>query len=74
MPRHATRSLTAVLLFIALVGCTLTLQGCYERTVGARGLGASNVQLQEPYQENSKLDDWILGEKKTNDRYRRIGE
>ncbi len=49
------------------------MQGCYERVVGARGLGASNYEIQKPYQENSKVDDWIFGERPGQDsRYRRV--
>ena len=47
------------------------LQGCYERVVGARGLGASTYNISEPYQENSKLDDWIFGERVDNSKIHR---
>ncbi len=49
-------SATAILL-VALC----TIPGCYERTVSARGLGADNYDISDPYQENSKVDDWIFG-------------
>lgn len=45
-----------------------TLGGCYERVVGARGLGADQYRVSEPYQENSKLDDWVFGEQKRDTR------
>jgi hypothetical protein len=39
------------------------LQGCYEQVVRADGLGADTHEVAKPYQENSKLDDWIFGER-----------
>jgi hypothetical protein len=53
-----TASATAILL-IALC----TIPGCYERTVRATGLGADQHDVSEPYQENSKVDDWLFGKK-----------
>jgi hypothetical protein len=47
-----------------LAGTLTMLGGCYERVVGARGLGADQYKVSEPYQENSKIDDWIFGEQK----------
>jgi hypothetical protein len=35
--------------------------GCYERVTKAKGLGADSVAVSEPYQETSKLDDWLFG-------------
>lgn len=56
-----------------LLASVLAAQGCYKRVVGARGLGASNYELEKPYQENSKVDDWIFGERPSQDgRYRRV--
>ena len=57
--------LAALALLLALGAAQ---QGCYHRVVGARGLGASNYDINEPYQENSKLDDWVFGERKPNDK------
>lgn len=51
--------LAAVLVSVALAG------GCYERVVSARGMGADQYRVSEPYQENSKLDDWVFGERQT---------
>ncbi|MBC7770876.1 MAG: hypothetical protein H7210_00140 [Pyrinomonadaceae bacterium] len=39
----------------------LSLGGCYQRTVGARGIGAASHEVSEPYQETGQLDDWIFG-------------
>lgn len=41
-----------------------SMSGCYRRVVGAKGLGASQYDIEEPYQENSQVDDWIFGEQK----------
>ena len=38
-------------------------QGCYKRVVGVRGLGGSTYDVSEPYQQNSKIDDWVFGER-----------
>lgn len=45
------------------LGCMLVgaSGGCYERTVSAKGLGADQYQISEPYQSNNKLDDWLFG-------------
>jgi hypothetical protein len=66
-----TKSRTALLMALVLGGGILmcvTAGGCYERVVGARGLGAGAYDVNQPYQENSHLDDWIFGPKPTNDR------
>ena len=62
------RSLAWTSLAAVLCAGVLVQQGCYRRVVGARGLGASNYDINEPYQENSKLDDWVFGPRKTNDK------
>lgn len=62
-----------VLAGAGLLAGALLSQGCYRRVVGARGLGASNYDIEKPYQENSKVDDWIFGERPNQDsRYRRV--
>lgn len=71
-----TNRTTRVVFMLAcggMLASTLAAQGCYKRVVGARGLGASNYEIQKPYQENSKADDWIFGERPSQDnRYRRV--
>ncbi len=58
-------------LVLAVLGFGLcaALCGCYERVVNAKGLGAEQYEVSQPYQENSKLDDWIFGERKS-DKYK----
>jgi hypothetical protein len=56
---------------ILLVALCAT-QGCYKRTISARGMGADQYDLSEPYQENSKVDDWIFGEREDNQRNRSL--
>lgn len=51
----------AVLGFVGVAA--MALAGCYERVVSARGFGADQYQVSEPYQENSKVDDWVFGER-----------
>ncbi|HMN41448.1 MAG TPA: hypothetical protein PKE29_11430 [Phycisphaerales bacterium] len=53
---------------LALLACAAALPGCYQRVVGAKGLGAGAYDISEPYQENSKVDDWVFGEKQPNDK------
>ena len=46
---------------LALMACACLLPGCYKRVVRAKGLGADTVAVSEPYQESSKIDDWMFG-------------
>ena len=39
-------------------------QGCYRRVTNVRGLGGSTYEVSEPYQQNSKIDDWVFGEQR----------
>ncbi len=41
--------------------CALSAAGCYHRVIGAKGLGADNYNVSEPYQESGQLDEWIFG-------------
>ena len=53
------------LLLVALAvpaPAALVLGGCYERVVDARGPGADQYQVSEPYQESSRIDRWIYGD------------
>jgi hypothetical protein len=60
MPR--TRFLVSTMLMALVTGAALLQQGCYRRVVGVRGLGGSTYDVSEPYQQNSKVDDWLFGE------------
>lgn len=68
---HPSKFRSSVVLGLALsagvVAC-LSAGGCYKRVVAARGLGAGAYDVSEPYQENSKVDDWVFGERPTNDK------
>jgi hypothetical protein len=35
-------------------------------------MGADQYDVSEPYQENSKLDDWLFGERETSSRNKSI--
>lgn len=37
------------------------LGGCYQRVVRAKGLGADQYNVSEPYQESGKVDEWLFG-------------
>lgn len=48
--------------FALFIGaCCLPLQGCYQRVTRATGFGADQYTVSEPYQRNSKIDDWVFG-------------
>jgi len=51
----------AVVLVVTLGGLAL-LPGCYRRVVDARGPGADRYNVEEPYQQDSRLDAWFYGE------------
>jgi hypothetical protein len=55
----STRRFAPALLGLALITCTLG--GCYERVVRAKGFGADQYNVAEPYQESGQLDEWIFG-------------
>lgn len=55
------RSATTTLILLAALTAATTLGGCYERVVSARGMGADQYNVTEPYQENSRVDDWVFG-------------
>lgn len=40
-----------------------TLGGCYSRVVGASGPGASQYNVQDPYQRDTWIDEQIYGER-----------
>jgi hypothetical protein len=50
-------------MFLSLLAIAAVEQGCYQRVVSAKGLGASSYEVHEPYQSNSGLDDWLFGPK-----------
>jgi hypothetical protein len=41
---------------LLLAACALSLSGCYERTINARGIGAINKNIQKPYRSETVLD------------------
>lgn len=45
----------------ALAGAALS-GGCYRRVIYAHGLGSENVQVEQPYQQNTQVDNWIFGD------------
>lgn len=44
-----------------LVVTGMTMPGCYSRVVGAKGLGADQVQVEEPYQQDTQIDEFVYG-------------
>ncbi len=61
MPNDARKSLRHTSVFITGLAVVAGLSGCYQRTVSARGIGASSYEISEPYQESGQLDEWIFG-------------
>ncbi len=45
------------------IACTLMAGGCYERVVRATGPGVDRVRVEEPYQQNYEVDEWLFGTK-----------
>jgi hypothetical protein len=56
--QHAVRSLAAA---ATAAGLLAGLGGCYQRVVRAKGLGADQYTISEPYQESGKVDEWLFG-------------
>ena len=48
---------------VLTVGGLALVPGCYSRVVDARGPGADRYTVEEPYQQDSRLDDWFYGER-----------
>lgn len=44
-----------------LAGAALS-GGCYRRVIYAHGLGSENVEIEQPYQQNTQVDNWIFGD------------
>lgn len=61
MHRRTHSRLAISTLALALLVIAGVQQGCYKRVVGVRGLGGSTYDVSEPYQQNSKIDDWVFG-------------
>lgn len=57
MGRYIWRGVGIGTAFVAVA----LLSGCYQRTISARGIGASSYEISEPYQESGQLDEWIFG-------------
>jgi hypothetical protein len=67
--RSSARSAVLFALALGAAGAMcVSTGGCYRRVVGARGLGAGAYDISEPYQTNSKVDDWVFGEKPSHDK------
>lgn len=60
--QRKTPSTWAAALVLTL-GCLAVLPGCYRRVVDARGPGADRYAVEEPYQQNSRLDEWFYGDR-----------
>lgn len=57
--RHAL--LLSLAAAVTAAGMSAGLGGCYQRVVRAKGLGADQYSVSEPYQESGKLDEWLFG-------------
>lgn len=63
---HAPRSRTAArrafsFSAFAVAAVLCILPGCYQRVVSAKGFGADQYNVSEPYQESGKIDEWLFG-------------
>jgi len=54
---------------LSLLACA-AMGGCYERVVGARGAGADQYDISDPYQESGPVDRWFWGDEKTPEEYK----
>jgi hypothetical protein len=59
---RAGRSRLARLAVVGIAAVVaLSVGGCYERVIRAKGMGADRYSVQEPYSENTLLDNAIMG-------------
>lgn len=69
MKTQPTQRTFRALAAAALAAGVLTAAGgCYQRVVSARGPGADRYNIEEPYQQDTKLDRWFYGERSGNGR------
>lgn len=62
MPGTPRKSAVCALITVALAAAAaVALGGCYERVISAKGLGADQYQVSEPYQSDSAVDKWLFG-------------
>lgn len=61
MGMRRVRELKMVGAALVTLAAMLSLGGCYERVVGAKGLGSDRIKTEEPYQQDTELDRWIYG-------------
>lgn len=59
--RSVAKAMAGVVLGAAML--MSTLGGCYSRVVGASGPGASQYNVQEPYQKDTWIDEQVYGER-----------
>ncbi|MBX3359615.1 MAG: hypothetical protein KF745_14445 [Phycisphaeraceae bacterium] len=52
------------MMLLAIPAAGLLMGGCYERVVGAKGPGSDQYSVEQKYQSNSAVDDWIFGPQK----------
>lgn len=61
MRDQSIRTARIVLLAAGVTAAATFCSGCYQRVVRAKGLGADNYNVSEPYQESGKIDEWLFG-------------
>lgn len=64
MTNRSTKRTTAILL-LGATAASAGVGGCYERVVGASGMGAQNVQVEEPYATGYRVDNALMGKQNT---------
>lgn len=59
MSRRDARRMVAVVTVLGVFA--LSAGGCYRKVVSATGLGADQVEIEQPYQQTGPVDRWIFG-------------
>lgn len=57
------RTVLTPLASLALLGVVTVTPGCYERVIRATGPGADRTSVEQPYQQNYEMDEWLFGSK-----------
>ncbi|MGH7130473.1 MAG: hypothetical protein ACREJO_00800 [Phycisphaerales bacterium] len=60
-----TRTNNRILSFLFLAAIAACTAGCYERVVGASGMGAQSVETEEPYATGYRVDNVLMGKQNT---------
>lgn len=59
---------TSRLIMAGLCLLSVSIPGCYERVVEARGIGTDGVAVQKPYRSDTALDRAVFPETRSSDK------